>query len=383
MREFRMPKIALGADDEVRVVAWVVHEGGEVASGEPLLEVETDKANQEVEATSDGILAKQLAAVGDAVRPGAVIGLIADAGEQYDPAVLRISSGDSGPQVGTSGLDPAVAMSSVGPVAPEEWPRSERGPGSGPRLSLRYGYLAGLPPARNAGNVPGAAARLPPDPELVGGSHRIVEPAKHRSAVARAMSASAVIPQFPVFNDIDVTAACRALDRIRSSTPEASLTDLMIAAVAATLRCHQLFNSWYDGNSRIEFADINLSIAVDGPDGVVAPVIRGVDSLPLEELVNARQELVDRARSRRLAPADLVGGTFTVSNLGSLGVGAVAPMVVPPQVAVLGVGRMRAGPDASTITMTLVSDHRVVDGADAARFLAGLSQALNDPEISR
>ena len=383
MREFRMPKIALGADDEVRVVEWVVEEAGEMISGDPLLVVETDKATLEVEATSDGVLAKQLAAAGEAVLPGAVIGLIADAGERYDPAALRIPPGESDPAVGTGGLDPAVATPSIAPAAPAAWPQAESNPAAGPRLSLRHGYLAGLPPARRAGSVPGVPARQPPDPELVGGSHRVVESTKHRSAVARAMSASAAVPQFPVFNDMDVTAACRALERIRSSTPEAGLTDVVIVAVAATLRCHPMFNSWYDGSRRIEFADINLNIAVDGPDGVVAPVIRGVDSLPLEEFVRARQELVDRARSRRLTPGDLVGGTFTVSNLGTLGASAVAPMIVPPQVAVLGVGRLRTDPGASLITMTLVSDHRAVDGADAARFLAGLGETLNDPEGGR
>lgn len=382
MREFRMPKIALGADDEVRVVEWVVDEGGEVISGDPLLEVETDKTTLEVEATSDGVLAKQLAAAGEAVLPGAVIGLIADAGEQYDPAALRIPSGESGPPVGTGGFDQAVATPSIASAASEAGPQPERDSGAGPRLSLRHGYLAGLPPASRARSVTGVPARQP-DPELVGGSHRIVEPTKHRSAVARAMSASAAVPQFPVFNDMDVTAACRALDRIRSSTPTATLTDLVIVAVAATLRCHPVFNSWYDGSRRIEFADINLNIAVDGPDGVVAPVIRGVDSLPLKELVHARQELIDRARSRRLTPGDLVGGTFTVSNLGTLGASAVAPMIVPPQVAVLGVGRLRTDPGASLITMTLVSDHRAVDGADAARFLAGLAETLNDPDGGR
>lgn len=383
MREFRMPKIALGADDEVRVVEWVVEEAGEMISGDPLLVVETDKATLEVEATSDGVLAKQLAAAGEAVLPGAVIGLIADAGERYDPAALRIPPGESDPAVGTGGLDPVVATPSIAPAAPAAWPQAESNPAAGPRLSLRHGYLAGMPPARRAGSVPGVPARQPPDPELVGGSHRVVESTKHRSAVARAMSASAAVPQFPVFNDMDVTAACRALERIRSSTPEAGLTDVVIVAVAATLRCHPMFNSWYDGSRRIEFADINLNIAVDGPDGVVAPVIRGVDSLPLEEFVRARQELVDRARSRRLTPGDLVGGTFTVSNLGTLGASAVAPMIVPPQVAVLGVGRLRTDPGASLITMTLVSDHRAVDGADAARFLAGLGETLNDPEGGR
>ena len=383
MREFRMPKIALGADDEVRVVEWAVEEGGEVASGEPLLEVETDKANLEVEATSDGVLAKQLAAAGDAVLPGAVIGLIADTGERFDPASLPNPSVESGPPVGAGRLDPAVAMPSIVPSAPAAWPQSERDAVAGPRVSLRHGYLAGLPPARRAGSLTDDPARRPVDPELVGGSHRIIEPTKHRSAVARTMSASAAVPQFPVFSDMDVTGACRALDRIRSSTPETTLTDLIIVAVAATLRRHQAFNSWYDGSKRTEFADINLNIAVDGPDGVVAPVIRRVDALAPGELVRARQDLVERARSRRLAPDDLVGGTFTVSNLGALGASAVAPMIVAPQVAVLGVGRLRTDGGARLITMTLVSDHRAVDGADAARFLAGLADALDDPEGGR
>ncbi|MCY4664369.1 MAG: dihydrolipoamide acetyltransferase family protein [Acidimicrobiaceae bacterium] len=377
MREFRMPKIALGADDEVRVVEWIVDEGGEVASGEPLLEVETDKAAMEVEATSDGVLAKQLAAAGEVVLPGAVIGLIADTGEQYDLTALPVASGESAPPVGAGRLDPAVATPAIVP------PEPERTAAVGPRVSLRHGYLAGLPPARRAGSPAGSPARQPVDPHLVGGSHQIIEPTKHRSAVARAMSASAAVPQFPVFSDIDVTGACRALDRVRSATPETTLTDLVVVAVAATLRRHPAFNSWYDGTRRIEFADINLNVAVDGPDGVVAPVIRHVDKLSLEELVRDRQDLVERARRRRLVPGDLIGGTFTLSNLGALGASAVAPMIIVPQVAVLGVGRLRTDPGARLITMTLVSDHRAVDGADAARFLAGLADALNDPEGGR
>ena len=385
MREFRMPKIALGADDEVRVVEWVVAEGGEVVSGDPLLEVETDKATLDVEATSAGVLAKQLAAAGEVVLPGAVIGLIADIGEQYDPAGLLVRSSEDGSRPGDG--DPESASSTVAAAAAEAHnssaaalPDSDRDGTVGPRINLRHGYLAGLPPARRSRARPGAPP--PVDPDLVGGSHKIIEPTKHRSAVARAMAVSAAVPQFPVFNDMDVTAACRALDRIRSSTPEATLTDLMIAAAAATLSCHRMFNSWYDDGRRIEFADININIAVDGPDGVVAPIVRRVDSLALEELVRARQNLVERARSRRLAPDDLVGGTFTVSNLGALGASAVAPMIVPPQVAVLGVGRLRTDPGAKLITMTLVSDHRAVDGADAARFLAGLSEAVNDSQGS-
>ena len=387
MREFRMPKIALGADDEVRVVEWVVAEGGEVVSGDPLLEVETDKATLDVEATSAGVLAKQLAAAGEVVLPGAVIGLIADVGEQYDPAALLVRSsedgsrpGDGGPESASSTVAAAVAEAHNASAA--ALPDSDRDGTIGPRINLRHGYLAGLPPAWRSGARPGDPAQPPVDPDLVGGSHRIIEPTKHRSAVARAMAVSAAAPQFPVFNDMDMTAACRALDRMRSSTPEATLTDLMIAATAATLSCHRMFNSWYDDGRRIEFADININIAVDGPDGVVAPIIRRVDSLALEELVRARQNLVERARSRRLAPDDLVGGTFTVSNLGALGASAVAPMIVPPQVAVLGVGRLRTDPGAKLITMTLVSDHRAVDGADAARFLAGLSEAVNDSQGS-
>ena len=345
--------------------------------------METDKANLEVEATSGGVLAKQLVAAGEAVLPGAVIGMIADIGEQYDPVSLVVPSSEDAsvaevgrPEMAVSdaaGLVSAPSSASAAVVS-----ESERDGAVEPRLDLRHGHLAGLPPARRSRSRRGAA-RPPVDPDLVGGSHRIIEPTKHSSAVARSMAFSAAVPQFPVFDDMDLTAACRALDRIRSSTPEATLTDLMVAATAVTLNCHRKFNSWYDGGRRIEFADINISLAVDGPDGVVAPVIRRADSLALEELILTRQGLVERARSRRLTPDDLVGGTFTVSNLGPLGASAVAPMIVPPQTAVLGVGRLRAAPGAETVTMTLVSDHRAVDGADAARFLAGLSAALNDP----
>lgn len=384
MREFRMPKIALGADDEVRVVEWVVDEGGDVVSGDPLLEVETDKTTLDVEATSDGILAKQLAAAGEAVLPGAVIGLIADVGERYDPATLKVLADGLVPPARAVGPQPdellgGLVETEAAVLAPgAHWPAPDHDAAAGPRLSLRHGYLAGVPPSRRSRTRTGGLLRQSVDPGLVG-SHRVIESTKHRRAVARAMSVSAAVPQFPVVDDMDVTAACRALDGLRSSVPEATLTDLMIAAVAATLRRHPMFNSWYDDGRRIEFADVNINIAVDGPDGVVAPVLRRAGTLSLPALIGARRSLIERARNRRLAPDDLVGGTFTVSNLGALGASAVAPMIVPPQVAVLGVGRLRTAPGATMITITLVSDHRAVDGADAARFLAGLSEALDDP----
>jgi pyruvate dehydrogenase E2 component (dihydrolipoamide acetyltransferase) len=384
MREFRMPKIALGADDEVRVVEWVVDEGDEVVSGDPLLEVETDKTTLEVEATSDGVLAKQLAVAGEAVLPGAVVGLIADAGERYDPAALPVPADGLASPAQQDRSEPdespgaVVEAEAAVAVTGTREPASDHDAAVGPRINLRHGYLAGLPPSRRSRTPTGGPARQPVDPELVG-SHQVIESTKHRVAVARTMSASAAVPQFPVFDDMDVTAACRALDGLRSSVPDATLTDLVIAAVAVALRRHQIFNSWYDDGRRIEFADVNINIAVDGPDGVVAPVLRRVDSLRIQDLVVARRSLVERARNRRVTPDDLTGGTFTVSNLGALGASAVAPMIVPPQVAVLGVGRSRTAPGATMITMTLVSDHRAVDGADAARFLTALSEALDHP----
>ena len=384
MREFRMPKIALGADDEVRVVEWVVDEGGDVVSGDPLLEVETDKTTLDVEATSDGILAKQLAAAGEAVLPGAVIGLIADVGERYDPVTLKVPADGLVPPARAVGPQPdellggLVETEAAVPAPGAHGPAPDHDAAAGPRISLRHGYLAGVPPSRRSRTRTAELLRQPVDPGLVG-SHQVIESTKHRRAVARAMSVSAAVPQFPVSDDMDVTAACRALDGLRSSVPEATLTDLMIAAVAKTLRRHPMFNSWYDDGRRIEFTDVNINIAVDGPDGVVAPVLRRAAARSLPDLIGARRSLIERARNRRLAPDDLVGGTFTVSNLGALGASAVAPMIVPPQVAVLGVGRLRTAPGATMITITLVSDHRAVDGADAARFLAGLSEALEDP----
>ena len=384
MREFRMPKIALGADDEVRVVEWVVDEGGEVVSGDPLIEVETDKTTLEVEATSDGVLAKQLAAAGEAVLPGAIIGLIADVGERYDPAALPVPAdglvppAQEYPPEPDESPGPVVAAGAAVAAPGARGPASDHDAAAGPRISLRHGHLAGLPPSRRSRTRAGGLLGQPVDPGLVG-SHQVIESTKHRRAVARAMSASAAVPQFPVSDDMDITAACRALDSLRSSVPEATLTDLMIAAVAATLRRHPMFNSWYDGGRRIEFTDVNINIAVDGPDGVVAPVLRRAGARSLPDLIGARRSLIERVRNRQLVPDDLVGGTFTVSNLGALGASAVAPMIVTPQVAVLGVGRGRAAPGATMVTMTLVSDHRAVDGADAARFLAGLSEALDDP----
>jgi pyruvate dehydrogenase E2 component (dihydrolipoamide acetyltransferase) len=187
-----------------------------------------------------------------------------------------------------------------------------------------------------------------------------------------------------------------ALNRFRSEYPTAqdpsvrlTHTDLMIALVARTLVRHPRVNASWAGDNLIENAEVNIALAIAVEDGVIAPVIPGADTASLTDIAARRNDLALRARAGRLRPADLAGGTFAISNLGMFGVDAFSAIIMPPQAAILAIGQIadRAvvvdGEIAirPMLTMTLSSDHRVLDGAKAAAFLRDLTSVLSEPSL--
>ncbi|MEQ8718265.1 MAG: dihydrolipoamide acetyltransferase family protein [Acidimicrobiales bacterium] len=378
-----MPKLSLGDDTEMRVVRWVASVGDTVTEGQPLLEVETDKTTLEVEAPASGVLLRVLATAEEIVTHGSIIGLVGDPDEIDDAGTpAESNSRPAGAHAtlasGAGDLESAAGRSAEAVAATE--------PESAPpeRVAVRHGALGGLPSRRLSrrrdlvGRRDIRASSPAADLSVVGGAYEVVEATAHRRAVARAMERSSRVPQFPVFRDFDVTGLRRQLESRRETVPEATLTDVILTVVAHSLRRHPSFNSWYDEGRWTRFADINIALAVDGPHGVVAPTIRRVDTLDPGELTARRADLVSRSQSGELKPDDLVGATFTVSNIGPLGANALAPLLTPPQVAVLGVGRLRPVGTSALMTMTLVSDHRCLDGADAARFLSSVAEQCAD-----
>ncbi|MEO3826264.1 2-oxo acid dehydrogenase subunit E2 [Actinomadura sp. B10D3] len=384
MREFRMPRLALD-DEEMVLASWSVAEGGAVAEGDPVLEVETSKAVMEVESPGDGVLAVRVRAPGEAVAVGDLLALIADPGETYDAEALR----DRSPKPAAGAPDrPEPAPSPVGAPVPSSAPPA---PDSAvPRRStvperpdplVPHGFLAGLPAGPRRAPEPARARPPEPRPESRPESRPVKEKlSPHRGAVARLMTASAGIPQFSVHRELEIASAEELVRRLRAVGIRATLTDVVLKATAYALLRNRRFNALLVGDHIERFDTVSIGVATDGPAGVLAPVVHGVERLDWAALAAERSRVVLGAREGRLRPEDLTGGTFSVSNVGPLGGDAVVPMVTPPQIGILGLGRARTAGDRRVLTAVVVADHRAVDGADAARLLAGLGEALGDAD---
>jgi pyruvate dehydrogenase E2 component (dihydrolipoyllysine-residue acetyltransferase) len=192
------------------------------------------------------------------------------------------------------------------------------------------------------------------------------------------------VPHFFLVREVD---AGGLIEARKSLDPSITITDLLIAALARAVAKHPKMNaSWSSGSIQLN-PSVNLSLAIAVKDGVVGAVLPDADKMPLPDIAARRKDLAERARAGRLRPADITGGTFTLSNLGMHGIDAFSAIITPPQAAVLAVGRIadRVVPVNGApgirpmLTMTLSSDHRVVDGAQAAAFLADLAQAVQEP----
>ena len=201
------------------------------------------------------------------------------------------------------------------------------------------------------------------------------------------------VPHFFLIRDVDATQLNGARERRipiieRSHGVKVTHTDLIVAAVARSLRQFPRMNgSWANGNIQLN-PEVNVALAMAVDNAVVTAVIRNADSIALGQIAKQRKELADRARAGRLTPADIGGATFTISNLGMFGIDAFTAIIVPPQAGILAVGAIKDRVVASggfigiqpQMTITLSSDHRVVDGASAAQFLGDIVDGLQDPE---
>jgi pyruvate dehydrogenase E2 component (dihydrolipoamide acetyltransferase) len=201
------------------------------------------------------------------------------------------------------------------------------------------------------------------------------------------------VPHFFVVCDVDATALNEARQKLgpeieKAHTVKLTHSDLLVALVARTLAKHPRMNASWAADRIRENPEVNIGLAIAVDGGVVAPVIRNADRTALGEVAAQRQALTERARRGKLRPADLAEGTFTISNLGMFGVDSFTAIIIPPQAAILAVGAIadRVVPLNGTpairpmMTLTLSSDHRVVDGAQAANFLKSISEAIGDPQ---
>ena len=377
-----LPKLGLTMDDG-RLIAWHKKEGDRVEKGEVLFEVETDKANMEIEASASGVLRRILLPAESSAPVATVIALIADTADEPLPQDAA-ASGMPAVSPLASNSPPSKVVSSVGDGSTDRVRSSPAARKRAQELGVDINVVRGTGPGGRVGlddveaAASSASASTSPSSAAVGEKR---EPhTRMRRAVAEAMTRSVrEAPQFSISRDVDMTAA----DAKRRAAG-VSYTDVIVAAAATALRAHPRLRSRFDGDAAVVSEKVDVGIAVALEAGLIVPVVRDADRKALAALRDEREALETAVRSGR-ARADAFGGAaITVSNLGPFGVDRFTAIVNPPEAAILAVGRVAdrvmavngAPAVRPVVSLTLTVDHRVADGADAARYLADVAKAL-------
>jgi pyruvate dehydrogenase E2 component (dihydrolipoamide acetyltransferase) len=369
-----MPALGM-SQDTGRLLRWLVAEGTLVAAGQPLVEIETDKVTTEIESPAAGFLAGVRVRPGEDVPVGQVIAFVLAPGESQPPVDLQ----EPPPKAGL-GAPPHVSA-----TAPPSSPGGR--PAASPK-ARRLAQERGVDLAALSGSGPGgeitAADVMKVDTSRPAAPRTVAGSAAWARVAERMTQSWTSAPHFYLTRELSAHAMVDRRKQWLPQIPTVTYTDIIICVVAKALRQHpQLNGRWKEGT--VVVADqIGIGVAVATDTGLLVPVVQRADELALSEIARRRFDLVTRAQSGQLQLDDVVGGTFTISNLGMYGVDAVAPILNPPQAAILGVGRIAdrvvAVDGAPTVrpmmTLTLSCDHRVVDGARAAQFLETLARGL-------
>ncbi len=436
-----MPALGM-AQQTGTLVRWLKAEGDRVQEGDALAEIQTDKATMELEARASGILASIVAQEGDDVPVGQVIAMILAPGEQAPepptaaPAAAAPASGAVAAPTATTaaggvsplarriaeerGLDPAAIPANGRRVQKADVLAylDQRDSSARPAQSTAGGRPARLLPASPKarrlarergvdltlvmGNAPGEAVitsdvlAFAARPAAISTATAAAEPAQAAPALhpvwrimaERTTQSWQEIPHFFLLREINASRLIAWREQARRQRAvNVTYTDLLVMAVAHTLRAHPRVNaSWREG-AIIQHPEVNVALAVAADYGLVTPVIHQADSLTLGAITEQRMQLVQRAQSGKQRPDDLAGATFTISNLGMYGVDAFNAIIPGPQAAILAVGRIveRVVPLHGVpavqpmMALSLSCDHRVIDGARGAEFLGALADLLEEP----
>ena len=397
-----MPALEM-AQETGKVLAWHKKEGDTVKKGEPLLEIETDKAVVEIEAPGNGILAGISAQAGAVIPVGVTIAWLVAAGEK-PPAktetVAPSARATSAPSTSERSSATIKSAAPSGSTAIQISPKARR---LAKELGVDTSALTGTGPdgTITAEDVQAAAAQPKSSPASSSPSAEATNagsPGEPLSQIARLMAERTTqswttVPHFFLTREVDCTELVAAQKRLgpageKNAGVRLTISDLLVALVARALAKHPAMNASWSGAGIRQNSEIDISLAMALKDGVVGAVIHKANCANLSEISAQRHELTERARANKLRPADISGGTFTISNLGMYKVDAFIAIITPPQAATLAVGAIAdrvvaaAGKPAvrPMMTMTLSSDHRVVDGARAAEFLNTLADAIQKPD---
>jgi len=403
--EVRLPELGESIT-AAKLTTWLKREGETVKAGEALVEFETDKTTIEVEAPVAGVITQiHVKAGADAVPVGTLLALIearevADESRGHRASLEPVSS--RVPVI----AEPVKAVAGAESIPVEPYAQIER---SATPLAARMASLAGVDLARvghgagtkvskvdverflGRGPVRPERATLPPPPSALAvnscaGQVRSLS-ALRRVTATRMAQAKQTIPHFYLQSDCRADALVQLRARLNALGHSITVTDLLVFIVArAVQRVPDVNATWFDGGVRV-FEDVDIGVAVNTPNGLIAPIVRGCQAKRLVAISRELKDRAERARSGTLKPDEYTGGTFTLSNLGMFGVTSITPIINPPHACILGVGAIEERPvvvgrDVAIgriMSCTLAADHRVIDGATGATFLGELRRLIEDP----
>ncbi len=425
-RVIEMPKLS-DTMEEGGIANWLKKEGDSVKEGEPLVEIETDKATQEYESPAEGVLLKIIAQPGGKAVPlRGPIAVIGEKGEKVDLDALIAKSSPAAkaaapaakPAPATNVVDIRPAAASQLAPAPTPAPAPAVNAGGRVRSSplarkiaaekgINLSNVHGSGPGgrvvmKDLENAPaGGAVGAPPSTHVhaAAAESRSVPVSMMRKTIAkRLLAAKNEAPHFYLTVSANMTRANEWRERLNAEAAKAaksggdvakvSVNDLVIMAVARSLRLHPMVNASWQGDTILMNGPVHVAMAVALPEGLVTPVIRDTDRLGVREIARQSRDLATRAKDGKLGNNDYMGGTFTISNLGMFGIEEFTAIINPPQACILAVGATQVVPAVddkgavvaqARMKMTMSCDHRVVDGASGAQFLKTLVGYLEDP----
>ncbi len=411
MPDITMPKLS-DTMLEGTLVKWLKKAGDTIEVGDVIAEVETDKATMEMEAFEDGVITEIIVPEGGVVKVGGVLAVLngdgkpaAKPAKKTEPAAAAAPAKPAAPAA-PKPLSPVTpkprAVSTANGVRVKASPlakkiAAERGidlsgvSGSGPGGRI----LAADVPESGAATAARGAAPASAAIEVTASADdkRIPLSGMRRTIAGRLLASKTQIPHFYLSVEIDAAPLAQLRKDINaasevSGSPKVTVNDFVLLATARAAALHPNVNAAFAGDAIVEFASVHLSVAIAVEDGLITPVIRNADRLTLREISAAVKDLAVRARGKKLKPDEYQGGTITVSNLGAFGVENFYAIINPPQAAILAVGAIVKKPVVNAqdqivagqrMSLGLSGDHRVVDGAAGAAFLAALKKSLESP----
>jgi len=415
--EITMPKLS-DTMTEGRLISWKKSVGEKVERGDILAEVETDKANMELEAFTSGVLVEVRVKPGEMAPVGTVIAIVGAAGEtapmqrekeistppepvkpqaepltdKKDKEALPKPEVSAGERAGGVTAETEKASPMVRRLARERGIDLKRVTGSGPDGRILQEDLekqAKVAEERQVKvDVKVEEKAHKPGPAIPPAAGETIALSRMRAAIARTVSrAWSEIPHFTVTVAIDMGEAEEVRRELKESVTPLTINDLIVRAAALSLQKFAQMNNSFAGDRIMVNAEINIGLAVGLEEGLVVPVIKGCNGLSLKEIAAQSRELVGRAKDGKISEKEISGGTFTISNLGMFGVEEFMAVIQPHQGAILAVGGIRDEAVVNNGTLkaarimrvTLSADHRLIDGAYAAQFLQELKKVLENP----